>query len=300
MNSISKVIEHFKLNVLHIEGVPESFSSEVYKLTLINQEAVYAKIPYNKDKLIREYQMLNLLQEVIPVPRVLDMWGGDDTTTGAMLLSAIEGVPCSGAVDHKLAYQIGMYHAMLHEVAMPGYGYYTAEGYTLLDPNDWRAYIQDKFETWKEPCKEILDPELYERCVVHFDGVYKALPAPDGPRAVHMDFRLGNILVNDNVVAGIIDYESARGGSTEIDFTKVNRYIWEADPSTRLPYIQGYESIRPMVELEAVLPFYNFYDAFGAVDWCKRRGIEKNQEFLQESVSTLWRAVRPNVIDFRK
>ncbi|WP_244188406.1 phosphotransferase [Paenibacillus kribbensis] len=34
-----------------------------------------------------------------------------------------------------------------------------------------------------------------------------------------MDFRPGNILVNGNEVAGIIDFESARGGSSEIDFT---------------------------------------------------------------------------------
>lgn len=41
----------------------------------------------------------------------------------------------------------------------------------------------------------------------------------------HMDFRPGNILVNGNEVAGIIDFESARGGSSEIDFTKViNRF----------------------------------------------------------------------------
>ncbi|WP_325168686.1 phosphotransferase family protein [Paenibacillus sp. S28] len=66
---------------------------------------------------------------------------------------------------------------------------------------------------WKEPCKEILDSKLYERCIIHFDGVFSALPDLDGPCIVHMDFRPGNILVNGNEVAGIIDFVSARGGS---------------------------------------------------------------------------------------
>ncbi|MDF2652472.1 MAG: phosphotransferase, partial [Paenibacillus sp.] len=123
------------------------------------------------------------------------------------------------------------------------------------------------------------------------DEVFYALPDPDGPCIVHMDFRPGNILVNGNEVAGIIDFESARGGSSEIDFTKVNRYIWEVNPRTKLPFIEGYQSIRPMLALERVLPFYDIYDAFSAVVWCKNRGIEKNQTFLQENIFTLRNSV---------
>jgi Putative homoserine kinase type II (protein kinase fold) len=255
MSSVLNVIEKLKLNVLHIEGVPESYSSEVYKLTLASGETVYVKIPFNRDKLVREFKMLETLKGVIPVPQVLDIWYGDERSTGALLLSAIPGMHCTGNIDEKLAYQIGTYHAMLHEVTTPGYGYHTTDGFKVLDPNNWRLHIKHNFDKWKEPCKEILAPELYERCIHHFDGIYAALPDPDGPCIVHMDFRPGNILVNDDKVIGIIDFESARGGSTEIDFTKVNRYIWEVNPRTKPPYIEGYQSIRPMMPLEDVLPF---------------------------------------------
>ena len=47
------------------------------------------------------------------------------------------------------------------------------------------------------------------------------------------------------------------GGSSEVDFTKVNRYIWEVNPRTVLPFIDGYQSIRPMLALERVLPIYD-------------------------------------------
>lgn len=67
MSSILNVIEKLKLNVLNVEDVPESFSSDVYKLTLANGEKVYVKIYFNKDKLYREFQMLETLKDVIPV-----------------------------------------------------------------------------------------------------------------------------------------------------------------------------------------------------------------------------------------
>lgn len=287
MSSILEVIEKLKLNVLNVEDVPESFSSDVYKLTLARGETVYVKIPFNKDKLFREFQMLETLKDVIPVPKVLDIWYGDESTTGALLLSAIQGLPCTGDIDEKLSFQIGMYLAMLHEVKTPGYGYHVTDGFKLLDPNDWRLHIQSNFEKWKEPCKEILDSTLYERCILHFDGIISALPEPDRPCIVHMDFRPGNILVKGNEVAGIIDFESARGGSSEVDFTKVNRYIWEVNPRTKIPFIEGYQSIRQMLDLEKVLPLYDIYDAFSALVWCVNRGIEKNQAFLQENILTL-------------
>lgn len=129
MSSILKVIEKLKLNVLHVEDVPESFSSDVYKLTLASGETVFVKIPFNKDKLFREFQMLETLKDIIPVPKVLDIWYGDENTTGALLLSAIHGMPCTRDVDEKLSFQIGVYLAMLHEVKTPGYGYHVADGF---------------------------------------------------------------------------------------------------------------------------------------------------------------------------
>lgn len=174
---------------------------------------------------------------------------------------------------------------------MPAYGCYGSDGFQTVENNSWRLYLKNNFEKWKEPCKEVLHPDLFEKCITHFDSVYSALPEPDGPRVVHMDFRPGNILIKDNRVVGIIDYESARGGSTGIDFTKINRYVWEVNPLTRLPYVQGYESVRPLLDLEAIIPFYSFYDAFSAVVWCKTRGIENNKAFLQESIEVLQRSI---------
>lgn len=291
MKLVQTIIERFNLNVLSIDHVPESFSSQVYKLNLTNGETVYAKIPYNRDKLYREYRMLDKLREVVPVPQVLDFWSGDDSISGALLLSEIKGIPCTGTIDRELAYQMGVFHAKLHEVTMPGYGVEVQDGYQLYDQNNWRNYIKDSFENFKEPCKEILERELFEKYIHHFESTFSSLPLPDGPCVVHMDFRPGNILVHNNAVVGIIDFESARGGSSEIDFTKIKRYVWDANPQSEIPYKEGYTTILPMLDLETILPFYNFYDAFSAVVWCKNRGIVKNRAFLKESISILEKSV---------
>lgn len=136
-------------------------------------------------------------------------------------------------------------------------------------------------------CEEILDSELFDKCILHFEQVFKELPPPDGPCLVHLDFRPGNILVNDDSVTGIIDFESSRGGSSEIDFTKVYRDIWKKQPLTRTAYVSGYQSIRPIIDLDKILPFYSFFDAFSSVAWCKKRGIEKNKAFLADSITIL-------------
>lgn len=50
MRNIETVISNLKLDVSAIKDVPESYSSEVYKLELANGEIVYAKIPYNRGR----------------------------------------------------------------------------------------------------------------------------------------------------------------------------------------------------------------------------------------------------------
>ncbi len=51
----------------------------------------------------------------------------------------------------------------------------------------------------------------------HIDEV----PISDRPCLVHFDLRPGNILVREGALAGIIDFESCRGGHASMDFFKL-------------------------------------------------------------------------------
>ncbi|MDP7978520.1 phosphotransferase family protein [Bacillus sp. WLY-B-L8] len=284
MNKLQQVIGKFNLNVLAIEDVPQSFSSAVYKIKLMDHRIVYIKIPYSKAKLEREYTVLERLREELSVPQVLDYWEGNEDVTGALLLSSINGVPATGRVDAALAYDIGVQHAKLHAIIPSEQDFSSAVSNVY---NQWSEFIHGQFYSFAEDVKEVMEPRLFEQSLQHFDRQLKLLPSPDGPCFIHMDFRPGNILVYENQVAGIIDFESVRIGATEMDFTKINRDIFMKYPGTMEAYQRGYESIRSLINLQEVLPFYRFTDAFNSIGWCKRRGVEKNQAFLQENLAYL-------------
>ncbi|KPN94928.1 phosphotransferase family protein [Lysinibacillus sp. ZYM-1] len=284
MDLLQQVIDKFKLNVLAVENVPQSFSSTVYKIKLIDHRTVYIKIPYSQAKLEREYTVLKRLRNELPVPEMLDYWEGNEDITGALLLSAINGVPITEKVDTTLAYDIGVHHAMLHAIVPNELDFKSPISNVY---GQWSEFIKRQFYSFAEDVKEVIDSRLYEQSLKHFDRQLKLLPSPDGPSFIHMDFRPGNILVHENHVAGIIDFESVRIGATEMDFTKINRDIFMKYPGTRDAYQKGYESIRPLIDLQEVLPFYRFTDAFNSIGWCKRRGIEKHQTFLQENLAYL-------------
>lgn len=284
MDEIKQVIKTFKLNVLAIEDVPQSFSSEVYKIKLMDQRVVYIKIPYSRLKREREYTVLERLHHELPVPQVLDYWEGNEQSTGAFLLSAINGLPITGKVDAALAYDIGVHQAKMHAIVPNEQDFKSA---VSNEYHQWSEFIEKQFYSFAEDVKEVIDPTLYEQSLKYFDHHQKSLPAPDGPSFIHMDYRPGNILIHENKVAGIIDFESTRIGSTEIDFTKINRDIFMKYPGTLEAFQQGYTSIRPLIDLQLVLPFYRFVDAFNSIGWCKRRGIDQHQDFLQDNVAYL-------------
>ncbi|MFI8705987.1 phosphotransferase family protein [Bacillus sp. NPDC077411] len=284
MDKLQQVIDRFNLNVLTIEDVPQSFSSAVYQIKLMDHRTVYIKIPYSKAKLEREYTVLERLRDELSVPQVLDYWEGNEDVTGALLLAAINGVPATGRVDAELSYDIGVQHAKLHAIIPNDQDFNSAVSNVY---SQWSEFIQKQFYSFAADVKEVIEPRLFEQSLQHFERHLKLLPSPDGPCFIHMDFRPGNILVYENQVAGIIDFESVRIGATEMDFTKINRDIFMKYPGTMEAYQRGYESIRPLIDLQEVLPFFRFTDAFNAIGWCKRRGIEKHRNFLQENLSYL-------------
>ncbi|TQR14567.1 aminoglycoside phosphotransferase family protein [Psychrobacillus lasiicapitis] len=284
MQQLNQIIKKLKLNVLSIEDVPDSFSSTVYKIKQINQQIVYLKIPYSKVKLAREYEALEILSDTLEVPRLLEYWEGNDEIAGALLLSTIKGEPLSEKVDEKLAFDIGVNHAKLHQVAPQKK--YSYKGISNVY-DQWSTFLENQFYSFAEDVKDVIPEALYEQSLELFEKQRKSLPHPDGPSFIHMDFRPANIIIHENLVSGIIDFESARFGSTEMDFTKINRDIFMKNPGTLEAYQKGYQTIRQLIDLEIVLPFYRFTDAFNSIGWCKRRGIQKHQQFFDENYVTL-------------
>lgn len=281
---LNQVIQQFELNVLSINEVEDSHSSTVYKCNLLNGENIFLKIPYTRLKYQRELEAYEILKDRVSIPKMLDYWSGDVECPGAFLLSELKGQPLTNKDLPTVAFQVGVLHASMHQIQPP-----TTLQLTGIQNEfpDWSDFVERQFYSFAEDVKEVLDESLYRQAIEKFENMKLQLPPSDGPGFIHMDFRPANIIVDEDKISGMIDFESVRFGSTEIDFTKLYRDFLRFDFSLYQSYQEGYNTIRPLIDLEVVLPFYQFTDAFNSIGWCKRRGIEKNASFLEKNFSIL-------------
>ncbi|ALS74047.1 phosphotransferase [Planococcus rifietoensis] len=281
---LNQVLKQFNLQVISVNEVEDSFSSTVYKCTLPNGESIFLKIPYTRVKYERELAAYEILAGHVPIPKLLDHWAGDDKCPGALLLSELKGKSLSATASPEIAYQIGAMQASMHQIKPSNK---TALGAIQNEFPNWHEFIERQFYSFAEDAKEVLEEDLYMASLRKFEQMKGELPEPDGPSFVHMDFRPANIIVEEGQVSGMIDFESVRFGSAEIDFTKIHRDFLSTNSSLSDSFQMGYNSIRPMIDLQAVLPFYRFIDAFNSNGWSQRRGLEKNFAFYETNLRIL-------------
>jgi aminoglycoside phosphotransferase len=281
---LNQVIQKFGLKVQTINEVEDSHSSTVFKCTMYNGENVFLKIPFTKLKFQRELEAYEILKGRVSIPELMDYWSGDEECPGAFLLSELKGKPLTSYATSSIAYQVGILHAEMHSIRPPAEKELTS---IINEYPNWSNFVEKQFYSFAEDVRAILEESFYNKAIGKYEKMKQQLPSPDGPSFVHMDFRPANIIVDDDKVLGMIDFESVRFGSTEIDFTKLYRDFLSKDGSLYKAYQEGYKSIRPLIDLENVLPFYQFTDAFNSIGWCKRRGIEKNRLFLEENLMRL-------------
>jgi aminoglycoside phosphotransferase (APT) family kinase protein len=281
---LHRVIKQFGLEIDSLTEVEDSHSSTVYKCTLRKGQNVFLKIPYTKLKFQRELEAYEILKGRVSIPEMLDYWSGDDECPGAFLLSELKGKPLTVEDSPTVAFQVGVFQAQMHTIGLP-----TNRKLSGIQNEfaNWSDFVEQQFYSFAEDVKNVLDPHLFTQAIEKYEHMKHKLPSPDGPSFVHMDFRPANIIVDGEQVSGMIDFESVRFGSTEIDFTKLYRDFLSFDTALYKAFHEGYNSIRPLIDLETVLPFYQFIDAFNSIGWCKRRGIKKNAVFLEENLARL-------------
>lgn len=287
--NINDLIEQFHLDVMHVEDVPESFSSTVYKCKLVNGETVYIKVPYSKLKFDREWDAYEILNGQVAVPTLLDVVEGSEDVPGAFLLSELPGHPLKASTSRKLAYRIGEYHATLHQIQPDKTVHYRA---IQNEFEGWSDFVSKQFYSFAEDTQKHIDAKTLNHSLQQFERMQAALPSSEGPSFLHMDFRPANIIVNGDDVVGCLDFESVRFGSTEVDFAKLHRDYLSIDENVFAAYKDGYQSVRPLIDLDVVLPFYRFTDAFNSIGWCERRGVEKNRDFYEKNLALLQEFLR--------
>jgi Ser/Thr protein kinase RdoA (MazF antagonist) len=207
-----------------------------------------------------------------------------------MLLSFCPGQPVELPVSPRLVYEMGALLARLHEHPAQRFGDASEPGESNEEPGYWWTLLSDRFGAWEPQCRNVLPAELCEAAVARYAALAHELPSPDGPRWVHFDYRLGNILAEgadgEGQITALIDFESSRGGSADLDFVKISHRLWDVAPATRAPFLDGYAQIRPLPPIERTLRLYRLHNAFGGIAWCVRRS-SVDDPFFAENLQVL-------------
>ncbi len=277
-------IHQLKLQVDRIQAVPESNSSEVRILTLKSGQQVVIKIPYNLKKFRREKTALLALSHHSKVPNLLDWYEiGEES---AMVLSYVDGIPVSEAevLDEYMAAQLGEEMARIHLVEMEDF-----EG----KPH-WHSLLKRNFSKFIQAIKQNHDHPTWDELSDIFEKHLAQIPNTKQACLIHFDLRLGNVLYRNNNIVGIIDFESSRGGSGEMDFFKLWKEVWRKRPSLKFPMLTAYKAIKPLpFDVDQVLNLYYLYHSVGGISWCVERNkldapfYEENKKGVEEALTMI-------------
>lgn len=278
---IDAAVGRFGLKVRESNGVPDSFSSIVRILAMQDGGRAVLKIPWSRGKWDREHAALTALAGLPGVPRLLDAFAdGDDRL--ALLLEWLPGEPVGSAdrCSPAIARGIGESLARMHQRQLPFTG-------TDAEAVGWWPWLMAFVRDAVGRCRAHAVPGDWDAIERRFEIAVAGLPAVTDLRVVQFDCRLGNFLADAERCTGHIDFESARNGSRDIDFAKLDR-DFERHPALLAAMREGYSSILPLPELLAVtVPLYRLYEPVVAVAFSLKRGRGAGDPFFDANLAMI-------------
>lgn len=241
----------------------------VYRIAVDKDREYILKICSRAGDYQRETYFLRLLENKIPVPRIIQLVEPSVDLHGAILMECLPGHLLNiEDMSETLAYEIGSILAQIHDTKTQGYGDLTQPDLLEVDP---RIPFTSKFEEGLDECRDHLPSSMIDQCRITFDRHINLLAQADGPCVVHRDFRPGNLMVLSNQVQGVIDWSSARGGFAEEDFCPIDLGEWSPNIIYRKALLSGYASIRPIPSYLELMPLLCLSKAIGVIGFTVKR-----------------------------
>ncbi len=214
------------------------------------------------------YFLKNLVN--LPVPRVFQELPPENEINGAILMEHYSGnLLQKEDFTHSLIYEIGRQLACIHQHKATGYGDLTRSNELEVDP---LQYFAIKFEEVFHECNVHLPKQLSDKCYQYYSAHQHLLRAVDGPCFTHRDFRLGNLIVKDNKLQGIIDWSAARGGFAEEDFCPIEHGEWQISSEDKNAFLNGYSSVRPVPNYKSIMPLLRLCRALNVIGFTLKNG----------------------------
>jgi len=246
---MEKIIkEIIKEKIIKIEKMGNSYSSNVYLVTLENDKYIF-KIIKTKEKKEVEANALIKLNNYIDIPEYIDC--GTYDNINYVIMKYVEGINYSDSEIDKLTIKdlknISNILNKLHSIPI------------TYEEDNWINYLINRMDMAYKALNDCSFNEvIYNKLIYELDNYikmnyYKTL--------VHMDFRLGNLIFNDKVY--LIDFESIKVGDPVFDFIKMKRILSKKQFNLLLKNYK-YKDNNFYKKME----FYNLFDAYTALEWC--------------------------------
>lgn len=193
----------------------------------------------------REAALLRLIEGRVPSPRIFRSDPG--TRPPWSLMTFIDGEPFDLAQNapsadlRAMAYSAGSVLARIHAFGFEHAGFFSAE----LEVHPLGA--QFRWSTWLAATLEHaevrrqLGADLTQR-LGHFvdDNARRVERHQEPPCLLHSDYKPWNLLVQDNAVVGVVDWEFAFAGSRLNDIANFLRHSASQPPEYEAGFIEGY------------------------------------------------------------
>lgn len=247
----------------------DALVAAVFKIEQDSSADLILKVCTRGSDALREAYFLNRFAGKLPVPRLCQLIEPEDDVPAAVLMEYVPGTLLKkDLVTDAIVYAIGELLACIHLERTESYG-------DLIEPatlnQDARLGFTMKFQEGLQECEGHLSKALLASCQHHFDRDIDLALSSDGPCIIHRDFRPGNLIVNGEKIAGIIDWSSGRSGFAEEDFCPLEFGEWPKRCKTA--FLKGYASVRKVPDYKTIMPLLSLSRAIGVVGFTIKRGL---------------------------
>lgn len=274
-------------------------TNEVYAIQTESGPELIVRISHEaKNRFKKEAWALRQCKEQgLPVPEVLlvkTIGEGVDIRhicvetklPGIDLNKVQEGVsPQDEVIIPDLLRKLGVVLAKVHQVPTIGFGILDANGHGLYSSIDKfmseDRYIRDEiiFEFLKDRPNDIEIVKKAQDIIQEESLKYASSPSC----LVHNDLAPGHVLIDNNEISGVIDFESACGGDPFLEFA-----LWEFKHGRKYPLnfiLEGYATVNPDIlkgDFQRKLNFWKIYRTLTSMRYCIKNGknIAANRALL--------------------
>jgi aminoglycoside phosphotransferase (APT) family kinase protein len=254
------VVEHLGGRVAAVQRVHAFATNAVYKVDTDGRRVVVKASPMHDALRGEAWACRQGSAAGCPVPAVLGFGSlGSGAGRSAFIMGLLDGSPLTR--PHPALREVGVHLRRLHEVTVPGFGSlldasWTDTGGFSLRHRSWRSFLEEVVGEIRALAGSYpVAGDVADAAAGAFDARRGALAAVEVGSLCHGDLKLGHVVVDEDRLAGVIDWGDAVVGDPVWD---IARFAHRADAASLSLLLEGYDPDRVLVDdLAWLIPLYS-------------------------------------------